>query len=258
MKLFIQQRGHGQPLILLHGWGFNGRIWESIAAPLAAQWQVYQVDLPGHGQSVFSNYQLSALTTQLATQLPPQALWLGWSLGGLLAMAMAHDFPAWVRGLMLITTSPRFVTAPDWPYALTPKILTDFRQQLQADADKTWRSFLALQLRDLSVGQRQYVYTQLKLGGYPQLQALQAGLTCLLETDLRFQLKAVTCPSMFCLGERDPLIPVQMGTRCHAWWPEVDLVTIQTAAHIPFLSHSEAFMNAFNRFLALQEDDHRR
>jgi len=255
MKLFIQQRGQGQPLILLHGWGFNGRIWASIAAPLAAQWQVYQVDLPGHGQSAFSSYQLNALTAQLATQLPPQALWLGWSLGGLLAMAMAHDYPAWVRGLMLISTSPRFVTAPDWPYALAPSVLTDFRQQLQADAAKTWRRFLALQLRGLAVTQRQSIYTQLKRGGEPQSLALHAGLTCLLETDLRLQLKAITCPSMLCLGERDPLIPVQMGAWCHAWWPEVALMTIQAAGHIPFLSHPEAFMHAFNHFVALQHDD---
>ena len=35
MKLFIKSQGQGNPLILLHGWGFNGDIWHDIAARLA-------------------------------------------------------------------------------------------------------------------------------------------------------------------------------------------------------------------------------
>ncbi|MDM8569389.1 alpha/beta fold hydrolase, partial [Thiotrichales bacterium HSG1] len=84
--MFIKQQGLGKPLILLHGWGFNNNIWDDIAVDLAKDWRVYQVDLPGHGKSPMCDYSLSSLTEQLAASLPNDAVWIGWSLGGLLAM----------------------------------------------------------------------------------------------------------------------------------------------------------------------------
>ncbi len=68
MTVFIQETGAGQPLILLHGWGFNHHIWQPIIAPLAARWRVYQVDLPGHGQSEPCAYQLPILIEKLAAR----------------------------------------------------------------------------------------------------------------------------------------------------------------------------------------------
>lgn len=110
MSLFIKIQGQGKPLILLHGWGFNSEIWNDVAAKLARHWCVYQVDLPGHGRSPMAEYTLPILTKKLAAELPNNSVWIGWSLGGLLAMAMARWQPASVCALGLVSTSPRFVT----------------------------------------------------------------------------------------------------------------------------------------------------
>ncbi len=58
----------------------------------------------------------------------PRALWLGWSLGGLVALRAALDYPANVRGLVMIASSPRFVSAPDWPHGVAADCVRRVRQ----------------------------------------------------------------------------------------------------------------------------------
>ena len=41
------------PIILLHGWGFSGRIWQPLIRALhdAGNTQVFAIDLPGFGSA---------------------------------------------------------------------------------------------------------------------------------------------------------------------------------------------------------------
>ncbi|RKZ39856.1 MAG: pimeloyl-[acyl-carrier protein] methyl ester esterase [Candidatus Parabeggiatoa sp. nov. 3] len=252
MNFFIKQQGQGKPLILLHGWGFNGEIWNTIAAELSQQWTVYQVDLPGHGRSPMSEYRLPTLVEQLATDLPQKAVWIGWSLGGLLALAMARWQPASVRALVLVASSPRFVTAADWPHAMTPTVLEHFAQQLQHDTMGTLHRFLALQVKGSQAARQQLRTLQalLKKTGVPQAEALQAGLTLLQNTDLRSELLQIRSQALLCLGGHDTLVPAAMGKNCQQWWPALHKVCIKPAAHIPFLSHPELFLPILQDFLS--------
>jgi pimeloyl-[acyl-carrier protein] methyl ester esterase len=251
MSLFIKQQGKGEPLVLLHGWGFNGDIWNDIATKFAQHWRVYQVDLPGHGRSPMSKYTLSALAEKLANELPQKAVWIGWSLGGLLAMAVARWHSDSVRALVLVSTSPRFVTAEDWPYAMTPEVLRQFAQQLQNDTRGTLQHFLALQVKGSEAARQQLrtLNTFLKEMDIPQSEALQAGLELLQNTDLRRELFHIHCPALLCLGGHDTLVPAGMGIDCQQWWPMLRKICIKPAAHIPFLSHPEIFMQLIQGFL---------
>lgn len=244
MNLFIKQQGKGKPLILLHGWGFNGEIWNDLAAQLAQSWHVYQVDLPGHGRSPMCEYTLQTLTEKLATHLPDKAVWIGWSLGGLLTMAMARWQSAKVRALVLVGASPRFITTENWPHAMTPAVLQQFAQQLQQDTLGTLQRFLALQVKGSEVARQQLrsLNAWLKKTGTPQTEALQAGLQLLQNTDLRSELWQIRSPALLCLGGRDTLVPAGVGKDCQQWWPQLQQVCIKPAAHVPFLSHPEIFM----------------
>jgi pimeloyl-[acyl-carrier protein] methyl ester esterase len=250
MSLFIKQQGQGKPLILLHGFGFNGEIWNDIAAKLAQQWHVYQVDLPGHGRSPMCEYSLPILTKKLATDLPKEAVWIGWSMGGLLAMAMARWQPDFVRALVLVSATPRFVTAENWPYAMKPAVLQQFTQQLQSDTLGTLQRFLALQVKggDAARLQLRALNALLKKTGIPQPKALEAGLQLLQNTDLRCELSQIRCPALLCLGKRDTLVPVGVGEDCQQWWPKLQKVCIKPAAHVPFLSHPELFLHLLEGF----------
>ncbi len=250
MSLHITVLGQGEPLILLHGWGFNGRIWDTTASQLAKQWRVYQVDLPGHGQSPMCDYNLANIAQLLSDALPKDAVWMGWSLGGLFATAVALYHPESVRGLVSIGSSPRFIKDEDWEHAMQPKVLQDFAKQLEKDTAGTIRRFLALQVKDSPDARKQLrsLHRFMQEAGYAQADALRQGLDLLLSVDLRNQLQQIQCPSLIYLGGHDALVPAGMADDCQKWWPQVRKICIKPAAHTPFLSHPELFLTLLEGF----------
>jgi pimeloyl-[acyl-carrier protein] methyl ester esterase len=252
LHLYIKTQGQSSdnPLILLHGWGFNCEIWNGIGRELAKDWYVYQVDLPGHGHSQMCEYSLPVLTETLAAALPKKAVWLGWSMGGLMAMAMARWQPAYVQALVLVSSSPRFITADNWPHAVTLAVLKQFAQQLQSDTLGTLKRFLALQVKGSETASQQLraLNALLKQTPIPQIAALQAGLQLLQNTDLRAELSQIHCPSLLCVGERDTLVPASVAIDCQRLWPTLQTVCIKLAGHLPFLSHPKQFMHSLQGF----------
>ncbi|OQW94321.1 MAG: pimeloyl-[acyl-carrier protein] methyl ester esterase [Beggiatoa sp. IS2] len=250
-RLFVKERGQGLPLIFLHGWGFNHAVWDTIADQLCKNWHVYQVDLPGHGQSPVCEYTFPALTQRLAENLPKNAIWVGWSLGGLLALAMAINQPGRVRSLILVSSSPRFTTAIDWPHAMELEMLQEFAQQLETDTLGTLQRFLVLQVKDSEFIQRQLhllraLKEKMKL---TPLVTLRTSLQLLMTADLRHELKLIQCPSLLIFGGRDIIVPVEVAEDCHRYWPAARIQSIPTAAHLPFLSHPDTFLQQLQAFL---------
>lgn len=249
--LYYRQHGHGAPLILLHGWGFNQRIWDNIAQVLSQQWTVYQVDLPGHGNSPLSDYAIDALSTLFTNQLPDNAVWIGWSLGGLLAQYIALHHPHKVRALVLLCSSPKFVASADWSHAIQPKVLQQFYDNLQANPLDTVQRFLALQVRgsDAARAQLRQLKTLVKDSPPPQSEALMHGLHLLQRIDLRAQLAGLCMPALQILGGKDTLVPYRVGAACQNYCPQLRKLVIKPAAHIPFLSHPEILLPHLQGFL---------
>ena len=50
--LHVESFGKGASLLLIHGWGMHGGVWDKVAARLAQNFRVLTVDLPGHGLSI--------------------------------------------------------------------------------------------------------------------------------------------------------------------------------------------------------------
>ena len=46
VDLYVESSGKGAPLVMLHGWGMHGGIWEDCVPSLAAGWRVIRPDLP--------------------------------------------------------------------------------------------------------------------------------------------------------------------------------------------------------------------
>ena len=252
MSLHTRTIGEGPAVVLLHGWGMHAAVWDEIVPTLSEHYRVTCVDLPGHGLSDLSVdlTDLDALCATLHTLMHPPIVLVGWSLGGLIALAYTLKYPSAVERLLLIAATPCFVRTHDWRYAMQAEVLEAFANSLEQDYARTLDRFLILQVASSEKKQTSLGALRRVLHGRPpQKAALRAGLTLLKETDLRDKLKQLRCPTRIILGERDTLIRRQSGKDIVAKLGNGRCIIIPGAGHAPFLSHPDEFNHALQNCL---------
>ena len=232
-------------LVLIHGWGLNRAIWQPVAEALAAEYQGLALDLPGYGLATFfpEPYSLEAITDQLAAQIPAQSFVLGWSLGGLVATQLALRYPAKVRSLALVASSPCFLQQQDWP-GMNAQVMQQFAGSLSANLALTVERFLAIQAMGSTTARqdiKQLKQAVLSLP-LPQAAVLAAGLEILATTDLRPMLTKLSMPLYGCFGRLDSLVPVAMTTTLQELVPSAQISVLAKASHAPFISHQPEFL----------------
>jgi pimeloyl-[acyl-carrier protein] methyl ester esterase len=255
--LYAKTSGTGPPLVLLHGWGMNLRVFDPLREALAAQFTVTALDLPGHGRSPWPESLSGAqLLAQLATQLPPDSTLVGWSLGGQLALQLAADPALAVQRLVLIASTPRFVRSPDWAHGLADQTVLDFAAQLARDPERTVDSFLELQVRGgAAAGAVLTSLTRaLREQGGAQPAALRFGLGLLQHNDLRALASRLPVPALVIGGEYDRVTPPQAAQALARLLPRAALRVLRRAGHVPFLSHREEVLAAMLEFAAERQD----
>jgi pimeloyl-[acyl-carrier protein] methyl ester esterase len=238
-------------LALLHGWGMNARVFDTLADRLAAEFDVRLLDLPGHGgRAALADNTLQVWADDLAEQLPDGALLLGWSLGGQVAMRAALDHPRRIARLILLASTPKFVATGDWPHGMGHADLEAFGAALLADPGTTLLRFLSLQTRGMP-GQKallQHLRQTLLAAPAADRDALAAGLAVLHDTDLREDLARLTQPTLVLHGALDTLTPAAAGAWLAAALPAAQHLEFERAAHAPHLSHAKEVANAIGRF----------
>jgi pimeloyl-[acyl-carrier protein] methyl ester esterase len=255
--LYSETRGHhtrgSEPLVLLHGWGLNLRVFDALADALATHYRVTAIDLPGHGRSPWTaSLAAPQWLAGIASLLPRAATLVGWSLGGQLALQLASQPELAVRRLVLIATSPRFVQAPDWPQGLTAATLRSFAEQLARDAPRTIADFLELQVRgsaDAGAAQASLRHA-LQQHGSAHAEALRIGLALLEHNDLRELARRVDLPTLLISGQYDRVTSPHAAEALSRLMPQAQLLQIARAGHAPFLSHLSQVSAALLDFAA--------
>jgi pimeloyl-[acyl-carrier protein] methyl ester esterase len=270
MSLHVETFGSGAPLLLIHGWGMHGGMWGEVVDKFAQDFCVQVVDLPGHGKSrrgvrhyALSDVQgqgvlpyapttvLDEIVAQLAAQFSEPLTLCGWSLGGQIALRWAQLEPHKIQRLMLVSSTPCFAQRADWLEAMPLATLAEFAAALTDNPTQTLRRFVALQTRgsDNERALLTRLRNELFAHGEPDWSALQSGLEILRDCDLRDALPNITQPALVIAGERDTLTPPQASQYMAMHLPHAKLSLIQGAAHAPFLSHPEIFVEHLKKFL---------
>lgn len=252
-NLYIETEGQGPELLLLHGWGLHGGVWDTLVPKLTPHLRVTRLDLPGHGRSrsVPMPHSLTELTLQTMAAVPPGAVVLGWSLGGLVALEAALRMPQRMRGLILVSTTPRFIAAEDWPHAMPPEQLQEFAEGLAQDYQQTLQRFLSLQVRgdESARASLRELRDALFAHGEPDTASLATGLAILKDSDLRGKLKDVSVPTQVIAGGYDRLTPAAAGEYLAEHIPGAQLHVFPKSAHAPFISHADVFVSAVLEFV---------
>jgi len=249
---------HNQPkpnLTLIHGWGAESRVWESWAKEyLAPYFSITLIDLPGFGESeiVTNNEDLQEQWLQaLESALPEKTHLLGWSLGGLLAQQIALRNPDKVESLICLATTPRFTQNDGWKRSVSPKIINDFIKAIGIEAGNTLKTFWRMQLQGVSNSRNlmKDLVKHMSSRKLPGLKALNQGLILLKDMDNREQLSELKIPTLWLLGEHDPLIPQEIRENLHQLQPQSEVKVLGDGSHIPFFSQPKETAEAILGFL---------
>ncbi|CDG19780.1 Carboxylesterase BioH [Xenorhabdus poinarii G6] len=255
-QLFWQTIGDApRDLVMLHGWGLNAEVWRSVETRLASHFRLHLVELPGYGRSQsYPAMSLADMADIVWQQAPENALWLGWSLGGLVASRIALDHTAQVAGLVTVASSPRFSADGDWP-GIKPEVLCAFEHQLRVDFQKTVERFLALQTlgTDSARQDARELKSVILNQPMPSVDVLNAGLEILRTDDLREELSRLPLPFLRLYGHLDGLVPRKIVSLLDSAWPHTHSVIMRHAAHAPFISHPDEFVEILMNFASSME-----
>jgi len=248
-----------RPVFALHGWALNAAVFDPFAGSLAGR-GLQVVDLPGHGSRRDEplGRDADAVAEALLAHAPSRAVWLGWSLGGMLALAAAARRPERIGGLILVAAAPSFVARPGWPAGMPAGRLRRMAADLLEDPVRTVNDFLTLQVLSSASGRTALrgLRGALRDRGMAAPAALADGLTLLEQMDLRAALDTLEMPVLVAAGGRDRLVHPDAARALTEALPNGELALFDDAGHAPFLSHPAAFAARAGTFLDAVEAAH--
>jgi pimeloyl-ACP methyl ester carboxylesterase len=105
-KLFYRVIGAGNPVILIHGFGETGEVWNDQASFLSASYRVIIPDLPGSGRSeAVADLSMENLAESIHSIIHEEEIEacpvIGHSMGGYIALALAESYYNHVNALGL-------------------------------------------------------------------------------------------------------------------------------------------------------------
>lgn len=112
-SLFYRVTGKGRPVVLIHGFGEDGSIWDKQVDVLKDHYQLIIPDLPGSGRSEVDSRQLAAsieayaeiVKAILDAEKIMRCEMMGHSMGGYITLAFAEKYPGMLSSFGLIHSS---------------------------------------------------------------------------------------------------------------------------------------------------------
>jgi pimeloyl-ACP methyl ester carboxylesterase len=124
-RLHYEEAGSGSPIVLIHGFSADSRVWDFQFEAFAQQYHVIRLDLRGHGISDAPDGQAYSYADDLNALLEhlqiPQASIVGQSMGGGIAIDFALAYPHKTSSLVLVdSTLDGYEWSEDWNQSWLP------------------------------------------------------------------------------------------------------------------------------------------
>lgn len=261
INLYYEDRGTGQPVVLIHGWPLNGGSWErQSAALLAAGYRVITYDRRGFGRSSAPNegYDYNVMAEDLYKLLETLdvqgAAIFGFSMGGgEVARYMGKYNNGRVTKCGFISAiTPALRKDGANPEGADPKIFDGIKENIEKDRYAFLQSFgknfynQSLLSHAVSDAKLQADFVVASQSSY---QAMLFTVDAWLE-DFRDDVKQITVPTLVIHGNSDQIVPLEVsGQRMPALIPSAKLHVVDGGPHGLIWTHAAEVNKALLEFL---------
>ncbi|WP_416983667.1 alpha/beta fold hydrolase [Streptomyces sp. T028] len=249
VEVAYARHGHGPPLVLVHGAGIDGRMWQPQLEDLADEFTVVAWDEPGAGRSsdLPAGFGLADFAHCLAALIeelglgPAQVAGLSW--GGTVVLELYRHHPELVRTLILADTYA------GWKGSLPPEEVAarveGVRRMLAVPRERFDPT-----LPGLFAGDPPAAFVPLldAMARDVRPETLGAQLFLMAEADERDLLPAIGVPVLLVWGELDARSPLGVARAFQAALPDCELVVIPGVGHVSNLEAPEGFNRAVRAF----------
>ena len=239
--------------MLLHGWGCNREVWRPLLVLLRPWANITLLDLPGcaPGVELGDALTLPGLLAEILECSPAKAVFVGWSLGGQLAVELALHAPARVAAVVTVCSNPLFVAQGDWP-GMRADAFHQFRAAVEEDPIAALKRFDRLQIAGSSRPRPLLRQLQKHPRG-PASKTLLVGLGWLETLDQRESLASVLPPQLHLLAEADTLVPLALRASvasCVGALKSGQVTLLQDSSHLAPLDAPVALAREIQLFVA--------
>ncbi|MCB8940230.1 MAG: alpha/beta fold hydrolase [Ardenticatenaceae bacterium] len=249
VSLYYEEQGAGEPLLLLHGLGSNGRSWEYQVEPFARQYRVIVPDVRGHGRSAKPTgpYSVSQFANDIFNLLDHLQIdrfhLVGLSMGGMIGFQMAVDRPERLKSMTIVNSGPELI----------PRGLKEKWQILQR---RLITRFVSMAKIGEIIGgklfpephQAAYKSQFIEQMSNNDPEAYKAATNALLGWSVSNKLARIQCPILVISADMD-YTPVAFKEAYVRQLPTARLQVIENSRHATPIDQPEVFNTAVLQFL---------
>jgi pimeloyl-ACP methyl ester carboxylesterase len=242
-------QGEGKPVILIHGFPFNKRIWTRFAEDLSKNFKIFSIDLPGFGDSPLlrEQFDLAEIADSVLTWMQEEKIEkpvvVGHSLGGYITLEMAKKSPDLFSSFVLFHSTG---TADSQEKKESRNKVLDFIKNngVQAFTSNFIEPLFAKKSNDSIATVRTIAMEANEKTVIAYTKAMRD------RSDSQGVLQNFPRPILIITGEKDPGIPVESITKQASLSPRVRLEILREAAHMGMFEEKTNTLDLIKNFIA--------
>ncbi|HVG19154.1 MAG TPA: alpha/beta fold hydrolase [Blastocatellia bacterium] len=254
-KIYWEERGSGEPLLLIMGLGYTLDMWHRTRPSLAERYRVIAFDNRGVGRSDVppGPYAISTMASDAAAVMDAAGVdaahVFGVSMGGMIAQEFALRYPARAKSLVLGCTT----CGGPGSTAAEPEVIKTLAARATMSVEEAIHAMAHYVYDAATPRERLEEDFEIRRRTYPSSEGYLAQLRGVFEWESFSRLSQINVPTLVIHGESDRLVPPANGKLLAESIPGARLVMLPSASHIFMTDQPEAANQAILSFLAANE-----
>ncbi len=239
-------------ILWIHGWGSNANVWSKLVSQFPDCHHIF----PSFGSAGTPDEFLKCVTAQLPTS---GCTVIGWSMGAMLAIEAAAEYPTRINRLICFNTSFRFADR-DRNLGWSPSVISKMKQSLMQDPSRTLSAFIDSLVFETETSGAPF---EALLPGKDSIRrdsaecdfsvdGLAAGLDYLKNVDLNGEIESLRQPVLWIHGERDTICPIDRFDELkerYAGHSNHQFKALPNTGHVSFFEKADETLEIIKDFL---------